>query len=390
MKTHTTSTLRSLVDRMHPKNQMSVQEIETWIAVLPDITQELAAQMKFFVYSIFNKSLVKRHLQQMQAECTSLLNAVDKFSDFTGDMLTLKNHTLDCLNSTLDRLMNHYQSYTDLTGNMTIMHFRIRINSVKSNLDRTKGLMEALGIEADLKVLILECINKLIACKTASYELVNYVANFQLDLNDLLSHSSKEHVKAELHDFLCGIHYNSELFIQFLIKQYQLETEMITDLRDKQSYLIRKRERLRKQKATPRKPKYLGQQASIYDRLVRSIDTEIKCLDIAILKAKPKRVPIKAPVRIPYHPVDYKLRFNFSVDCLAYLIKLMVNANIIDPGVKAELERYVATNFRTPGTKSTGMSSASFHTKYKNVTQSTSVTVKAGLMSMLKLIDKEF
>lgn len=88
---------------------------------------------------------------------------------------------------------------------------------------------------------------------------------------------------------------------------------------------------------------------------------------VLLLKAKPKLISVKAPVPIPYCPADYKLRFNFSVESLAYLIKLLVNANIIEPGIKAELLRYVAANFQTPGTKMGGIAAGSFQTKYKNV-----------------------
>ncbi|RZK69456.1 MAG: hypothetical protein EOO92_21965, partial [Pedobacter sp.] len=63
MKTHTTSTLRSLVmEGLNPKQQLSIQEIETWTDVLPEIKEELAKQMKFFARSIFHKSLVKKQL----------------------------------------------------------------------------------------------------------------------------------------------------------------------------------------------------------------------------------------------------------------------------------------------------------------------------------------
>ncbi|RZL17146.1 MAG: hypothetical protein EOO89_09395 [Pedobacter sp.] len=166
--------------------------------------------------------------------------------------------------------------------------------------------------------------------------------------------------------------------------------ENVPDIHDKKTLLMQMYQRPTKQKPTPKKPKYIWERSMIYDRLIDFLDTEVRCINILIEKAKPKRVAVSAPIAVPFKPVDYKLRFNFSVDCLAYLIKLMVNANVVEPGVKAELLRYVAANFQTPGTKIGGIAEGSFLTKYKNVTQSTSVTVKAGLMAMLKLVDKEF
>jgi hypothetical protein len=254
----------------------------------------------------------------------------------------------------------------------------------------TRSLMESKALNPELKVAILECFQKLLSHKTDSYENVNYVTNLQTGINNLLGYYSKNDILAQLSNYLYELHFNSELFIQFLINQYKEELSEIKDYHDKQSHLRRELGQLRKPKPTTKKPKYLYIEDTIYHCLSQFIQTEISCLGIAINKAKPTKVTISAPVPVPSRPAEYKLRFNFSVECLAYLIKLLVNANVIEPGIKAELLRYVAANFQTPGTKLAGIAAGSFETKYKNVTQSTSVTVRAALMAMLKLLDKEF
>jgi hypothetical protein len=391
MKTHTTSTLRSLVmEGLNPKQQLSTQEIETWADVLPEIKEELAKQMKFFARSIFHKSLVKKQLQQMQSECTILLNAIDRYKDLKEEVLPLKVLAIDCLDYTLDKILNEYRPYADLSHDMSRIHYRARLEIIKGHQHKVDEKFKELEVAADLQSVVMECINELLSKKTASYLRVQYVADFQLYVIDVLSRSTTDGVKESLCDLLYNLHYNTERFIDFIKREYKQNLEDVPDIHDKKTLLMKLYHLPTKQKSTPKRPKYIWERSMIYDRLIDFLDTEVRCLNILIEKAKPKRVPISAPIAVPLKALDYKLRFNFSVDCLAYLIKLMVNANLIEPGIKAELLRYVAANFQTPGTKVGGIAEGSFLTKYKNVTQSTSVTVKAGLMAMLKLVDKEF
>lgn len=390
MRTHTTTTLRTLItEKMHPEIQMSKQEMETWMGVLPEIKDELAKHMTFIVYSIFDNSLVKRQLRQIQSECTFLLNAIDKYDHCVGEMLVLKNNTIDCLNTTLDKIITQYSKYADFSKNMNRIHFREKMTEINEQLVQTKKMMLIQELKGDLQTLILEAFKKIVKYKTATYQQVNYLSNFLPGLNEILHKTVSTNAEEKLCQYLIQHSYNSELFIQFMLKRYE-GIAAIINLWERKTALFRLHCSLRRHKADAKHNRYLPEGNSIYSRLIDFVETELHCATNAIENAKPKLVPIIAPVHVPYKAVDYKLRFNISVDCLAYLIKLMVNANVIDPGIKAELQRYVAENFQTPGTKSIGMSTGSFQTKYKNVTQSTSITVKTALMAMLKLIDKEF
>jgi dTDP-4-dehydrorhamnose reductase len=86
----------------------------------------------------------------------------------------------------------------------------------------------------------------------------------------------------------------------------------------------------------------------------------------------------------------YKIRFLLSVDALAYFFKLMVQATMVDAGVRTELLAFVARVFLTPGAGSNGISAGSLGVKYKQVVQSTAMNVRAALMRMVRLIDDEF
>ncbi|MNL68538.1 hypothetical protein D3C87_1932750 [compost metagenome] len=78
------------------------------------------------------------------------------------------------------------------------------------------------------------------------------------------------------------------------------------------------------------------------------------------------------------------------MDALAYLIRLLIAAKAIEPGVRTELLTFVAGIFQTPGTGLNGISPGSMETKYKQVVQSTAVTIRALLIRMLKTLEEEF
>jgi hypothetical protein len=391
MRTHTTTTLKDLIKvQMNPENQMTAQEIDTWIGALPQIQEELIKHIRFFAHSIFTIPMVKQQLRQIQAECTSLLNLIDKYDSCSGDSLILRTNTVACLEAVLLTLTDNYRQYADLSANINRMHYREIVNNLSTQLPELKERLIYHKISNGLQTVVLNCIKKLIVVKTASYHEVDYVLNILPLLKQILGDACNYTVENKVADCLYRHHHNSNLFISYVISHHETELNKLADLNDRQTYLTRIKFSFRKHSVSPKSPKYTWDGPNIFDHLMKFFDTELACLTIAIEKAKPKIVPIKAPVAVPLRSVDYKLRFTFSVESLAYLIKLMVNANIIEPGIKAELLRHVAANFQTPGTKVGGISEGSFTTKYKNVTQSTSVTVKAGLMAMLKLIDKEF
>ena len=391
MTTHTTSTLKDLIKvKMHPENEMTIPEIDTWNAILPEIAGELIKHINFFAYSIFQKPMVKRQLRQIQAECTSLLNVIDKYKYFTEEMIFLKKNTINCLSTILYKIVKDCETYADLTANVNCVHFSIELDTFEKNILETTVLMQQVTIAPELKALVMDCFNKFSKGKTASYDTLRYITKFQLDLLQLLNSYRQCNLDNALSKYLVDHHYNTRPFIKYLTNELEKELAEIADLQLKLSFLFRRKARIIKRSPTLKKPKFLRQDPSIYDGIMKFIEAEISCLVIAIKKARPTIVPILAPVPVPYCPPDYKLRFNFSVESLAYLIKLLVNVNVIEPGVKAELLRYVAANFQTPGTRLGGIAAGSFQTKYKNVTQSTSVTVRAALMAMLKLVDKEF
>jgi hypothetical protein len=88
-------------------------------------------------------------------------------------------------------------------------------------------------------------------------------------------------------------------------------------------------------------------------------------------------------------PAAYKIRTSMSVDALACLLRLMVQAKVVEPGVKSELFAFGSGIFKMPGTGVGGISPHSFNNKYKQVIMSTADNARL-LMRMIKIAEKEY
>ncbi|MNY23132.1 hypothetical protein D3C86_1567830 [compost metagenome] len=92
----------------------------------------------------------------------------------------------------------------------------------------------------------------------------------------------------------------------------------------------------------------------------------------------------------PPSPENYGITVAFSVDALAYFFKLLINAGVVIAEPKSQLFLFIGKYFKTPGTCEAGLSVHSFTNKYNQTVQATAKTVRAALVRMLKLLDKEF
>ncbi len=97
-----------------------------------------------------------------------------------------------------------------------------------------------------------------------------------------------------------------------------------------------------------------------------------------------------APAKQVPSEVHPRIRVLFSVDSLAYFFKLLNKAGALDAGPAKQLFIAISKNFITPGIGEGYISPHSLDNKYSLVVQTTAQNVKALLVKMLKLLDKEF
>lgn len=392
MRTHTTLTLRTLIiEKMDPaKYTLSAHEAGVWIETIPDITREMFEIIYFFTNSIFQKSLVSRHVCQIQRECIALLDAADKLPPLPATQGILQAKVIQCLELVLESIASNCSKYIDDDIRMPVIHLRRNVIVVKSNQQLLQILFKKLKVEAALQKVIMECMNNLINAKTCYYYRMNYVKELQEGLLRLCKESRIDRIHDELRAYLYRLNYNKAEFIRYYQQQIQAELQETEEMSKKYGLLYQYQRDFSNHPYRKPATCYDPQCRSMKEALRNFIETEIGYLRQKQETERPPVVPLQIVTPAAAAAMTYKIRTCFSVDVLAYFIKLMVNAKVIDAGVRTELLAFVAKSFQTPGISTEGISPGSLETKYKQVVQTSAKTVRAALMRMIKLLDEEF
>lgn len=397
MRTHTTLTLRTLIlNDMNPvKHAMTKNEISIWMETLPVICKEMFDHIGFFVNSIFQKGLVKKQIEQVRKECIYLLDAADVYNDLAADMTGLRDAVIKCLEDVFEQVHFWCTRYKVDDVNMPLRHLRKEQVNLDLQAKSLSSTMKAKDLDSKLQTVILECMTGLLKAKRCNYSRMAYVRGLQTSLSQVCSDSSKEYVNSRVILHLFERDYNTAGFANYYQARITAELAEIYEV-DAQFRLLYEYERQFEMLSFKKSTRcYDLERVRIRQVMYTFIRAELNCLKKKGQLARPV-VPAAAPVQHGASSTGktgtlaYKVRTTMSVDCLAYLFRLMVEANLIEAGVKTELMRFIAANFETPGMGSNGISPGSLGTKYKQVVQSTATKVRAALKRMLKQLDEDF
>ncbi|WP_285060269.1 hypothetical protein [Pedobacter ginsengisoli] len=397
MRTHTTLTLRTLIlNDMNPvKHTMTKNEISIWMETLPVICKEMFDHIGFFVNSIFQKGLVKKQIEQIRKECIHLLDAADVYNDLAADMTGLRDAVVKCLEDVFEQVHFWCTRYKVDDVNMPLRHLRKEQVNVDLQAKSLSSVMKAKGLDSKLQTVILECMSGLLKAKRCNYTRMAYVRGLQTLLLKVCTDASKDCVNRDVISRLFDWDYNTAGFANYYQARITAELAEIYEV-DAQFRLLYEYERRFEMLSFKKSTRcYDLERVRIRQVMYTFIRAELNCLE--------KKEQLKRPAAPAAPPVQYgasstgktgtlayKVRTKLSVDCLAYLFRLMVEADLIEAGVKTELMRFIAANFETPGMNAGGLSAASIGTKYKQVVQSTATKVRAALKRMLKQLDGDF
>jgi hypothetical protein len=397
MRTHTTLTLRTLIlNDMDPlKHTMTKNEVSIWMETLPVIGREMFDHIGFFVNSIFQKSLVKRQIEQIRKECISLLDAADVYKDLATEMTGLRDAVVKCLEQVFEQAHFWCSKYKVDDVNMPLRHLRKEQADVDLQAKSLGSLMKAKGLDSKLQTVVLECMTGLLKTKRSNYTRMAYVRGLQTSLLQVCTESTKEYINSNVILHLFEWDYNIAAFANYYQARIAAELSEIYEVAE-QFRLLYEYERQFEMLSFKKSVRcYDLDRVRIRQVMYTFIRAELSCLK--------KKEQLKSPVVLAAVPAShmvsasgksgtgtYRIKTNMSVDCLAYLFRLMVEANLIEAGVKTELMRFIATSFETPGMIPAGISSGSLGTKYKQVVQSTATKVRAALKRMLRQLDGDF
>lgn len=131
---------------------------------------------------------------------------------------------------------------------------------------------------------------------------------------------------------------------------------------------------------------YDPRNTTVKTRLLKFVQTRIDCLRKK-QKLYAPRVHTKAETKAP---PAYRLKTNLSVDGLACLLRLLIEAGALEANPRTQLMAFVAANVETKGKPGEFISVESLLTKYKHTNQSTAIGVKSLLTKMTRQVQERF
>lgn len=393
MRTHTTLTLRTLIvnDMDATKHQMTGQEINVWTELLPQIAAEMFKHMSFLTNSIFQKSLVRRQICQIQRECIFLLDVVDRYQDLSEPMEKLKIKVIKCLDAMFERIDTHCAKFADAEIYMPVVHLRKEQVLVENQMNLLVAGLKKHDVERKLQEVILAGMKDLLKAKRCFYYKLAYVKNLQAALLEICNCPQKTAIEESIIHHLYSSNYNIAGFTKFLQERIADKLAGVYEVAEQFKLLYS----YQREFATSTYRKSAGSY-DLKNRKNKEVMTDFINAELRYLEKKEGlKVPVQPVVLLQnavpaVKSLGYRIRTSLSVDSLAYLIRLLVEANAIEAAVKTELLAFISDIFQTPGMGDKGISAGSLGTKYKQVVQSTATKVRALLKKMLKQLDGDF
>lgn len=388
MKTEMTTTLTDLVvKKLNPgARQMSAPQINKWLAELPEIAEGLYRTMSIMVFSPVPDRLVNRHFRQIQHEAICLINSLQGYQDVPLKMQELHLAVLRTLEEVLDRIQTYYPLYFNLDLAIPDSHFKLAINELKANMD---GMVNQLNRKCEDKMLrkmILDSMNDFLSANKCTYYRLAYIKGLQTAINELCHATDREQGNEMIRELLITLNLNNNAHVKYYKKIIASQLAETFDLNDQEELLYAYQKQIRSINLQG-KTGFSPQNHSIKKVLLDYLNAEISYRR----KMKQTYVPGQTqPGNMiwPMPPDPYKLQVAFSVDALAYFLKLAVKAGMINGGPRTQLLNFVSKNFKTLATAT--ISANSLAKKYDQAVHTTATAVRSVLSKMLSQLDADF
>ncbi|ACU03145.1 hypothetical protein [Pedobacter heparinus] len=264
------------------------------------------------------------------------------------------------------------------------IQYRKATQQLQAQLDAMVAGMMRCQTDKTLQALLVSKMARLVQQESTSYQQVGYLQNLQQWILEQCEGSCTGDMTGSLYRQLIRTNFNASSFIAYCKARIEEELAGIAGVESKYIALC-KHERdfghlIYKKKSLKFEPGL----ADVKTVMLRYVRTELAYLKKIHESIVVKMPPVAAPLQAD------KIAFSFSVDALAYFFKLLVNAGVVVAEPKSQLFRFVAKVFTTPGTADGGIAEHSFTNKYNQTVQATAKIVRAALVRMLRLVDKEF
>ncbi len=373
--------------------QLSSVERTVWMESLPEISKEMMDSLHFLIYLPIDKGVMMRQINQNYRDCASLLDLLDGVplpGPEDSGILELRTAIQYMLEEVLDHVESYYDKYLDGEVLVPLIRLRRAGEDIRNLMLLIQAGFRKHEIEEGLVAEVLDCMQSVLKLKRLSQGTLKFIHTLQLKILEFLKREplGKDRATERLAALLVEEDYNHMGFISWY--QQWILTRLAEGCTSSEAYNLLSKYRWKFKKTPYKKGKVLK-----YTKQCKRCHAILYDFVIAQRATRQPEQPrpqqsYTAGSSVPPVAAEYKIRFLLSVEALAYLTKLMLEANMIEAGVKTELFAAIVRTYDTAATAGTGISPGSFSTKFKNVTDGTAANVRAVLKKMIGLIDEEF
>ncbi|PTT00205.1 hypothetical protein DBR11_10575 [Pedobacter sp. HMWF019] len=376
------STLRTLVTGF--LNPDRLKEITPacrsyWTEQLPVIREQLFEEMRLEVFSAVNDRVIERHIQQVQKDCIEMMNVLQGYT-VHGVEEGLYQEVFSCLEQILRHIEKHHSRFFDLNAELPNGYFRISVEDIAQKIKLLKALFKKHRLENELQQGLLHCATSFIRQEACTYQELLYLKD--LIESVLLLQYEEITFEEALKEHLLYYRFNHPEFWKYYSRKIESELSLLYDQQEKYERLCLYEKQLKAQQERSC-ANFIPVKESIKTMLLDFVKAELKFLQrkqMSFFSAGDHR-------QLERKVNTYRMKVSLSVDGLAYLIRLMVEAGVILSGSRSELLEFISRHLQTPGIGAGHLSVKSLNNKYKQVVQSTINAVRAALMRMLKILD---
>lgn len=375
---------RVVVDTLNPDNhsELSPDKISTLIIELPDMGLQIYAAVRGAVYGFSKASVVERHVHQVQYDCISLMDILESYSGFKAEALMLKNAAFDCLLYVLKQIELNHTGLFDRQVLLPVCYFKSAISDLKQEFLLLKALMKKNRTDLALQEPVLNCLSGFFDKHRCSCQELNYIKKLLQSLNSLKTET--DYFNEALKKQLIYLGLNDLNLAKYYINSIEEELTGMYRADEQYEHLCRYQKQFKGQ-AEHSGDCFDLKRSSLKMILLKYVSAE---LDFLERKELAGRDQVSETRQIAES--SYRVRISLSADGLAYLLRLMVEAEIIVAKPRTLLISFISKYFQTNGIGASSLSSGSLETKYKQVTQNTAKTVRMVLKRMLYQLDQQF
>lgn len=358
--------------------------MDTFLQELLAFEHGLQHALYELVTSNQREMLVKRKIRQLQLKCELGLDSLLTESE---PALSLADNVL-ALHETLLRLLDyqslHFEHYFDANHGAPKSYVNACFLAFNKEQLVLAAALKKQKVAETLSGILLGVFVASDKTERFNYQQLSYLKQLQTALIRFCQHVCNEPFEAALLAYLIYLNFNHVPFINYL--KLMIQTELATLLGSRAQYqLWCAKEQYFSGLATKNAFAYHQSQDSAKNQILKYIT----CGIVYHQRNAATATDLQAPAN--HLPIDqYRVKLNISADALAYLLRLFIEAGIIDAVPRSQLMLFVAKHFQTAGIGDELLSANSLTTKYKQVVQRTALQINTMLKRMTKTIATNF